>query len=183
VPSLRFRGEKVVVRPLRRADAELLARLLRDRRVVRFVPLRVRRETGAGFVDRVLGEQHRGEGFAFAIEESTSKEVVGQIRLFNWSRYNRDAEVGYWLLRSRWGRGLATEAVRLVCAFGFPSLRLHRIQAFAAVGNTRSDRLLRRLGFRCEGRSRQSFRSARGWGDERSYGLLRAEFLRRARRR
>ncbi|MFZ0831192.1 MAG: GNAT family N-acetyltransferase [Thermoplasmata archaeon] len=175
VPRLRGRG--VELRPLRPADAPALHLVLRDRRATRFLPPRVRRETGRQFVTRVLREERRGAGVAFAIVPLGSKEAIGQLRLFNWSPLNGEAEIGYWIRRKHWGRGFGTEAVRMACRFGFRAMSLHRIEAIVVVGNGGSRRILEKAGFRAEGRSRQASRIGPRWVDEWRFGLLRGELV------
>lgn len=140
------------------------------------LPPRVRRETGHEFVARVLKEQREGNGVAFAIRRRGSSDVMGQIRLMNWSPSERRAEVGYWIGRSYWGHGYATEAVQLVCGFGFRRMRLHRIDATVIESNSGSTRVLEKAGFRAEGILRDAARLDRGWADEVVYGLLRSEW-------
>ncbi|MCI4347891.1 MAG: GNAT family N-acetyltransferase [Thermoplasmata archaeon] len=149
--------------------------LLRDGRVTRLLPPRVRRETGRQFVTRVLREQRDGEGVSFAVRPLGSREVIGQIRLLNWSRSERTAEVGYWFRRKYWGRGFATDALRLTCRFGFAHMSLHRLEAIAVVGNVGSRRVLEHVGFRLEGRGRRAARLSGCWADEWRFGLLRGE--------
>lgn len=171
----RIEGTHVELRPLARSDATALGRILRDGRVTRFLPPVVRRETGKQFVARVLDGRRRGQGVPFVIVPLGAEEAIGQVRLFHWSRETRDAEIGYWLRRSVWGRGWATEAVRLACGFGFGCMRLHRIEALVLDGNDASRHVLERVGFRAEGRCRQSERLSRGWVDELRFGLLKGE--------
>ena len=47
---------------------------------------------------------------------------------------------------SRWGRGLATEAARSIIRYAFDHLGFERIESAADVPNTRSVRLMERLG-------------------------------------
>jgi RimJ/RimL family protein N-acetyltransferase len=168
-------GKRVTLRPLRLSDAHALNAVLRDRRVSRFLPPRVRDESGMQFVRRVLFEGKRDGVPAFAILPAGLEEVVGQIRFVDWSRSDRKAEVGYWLRRRFWGRGLGTEALLLVCRFGFGKMSLRRIEAKVLAGNLRSRRLLEKVGFRLEGQSRLSGRLAGRWVDEWTFGLLRGE--------
>lgn len=138
--------------------------------------MRVRRETGSRFVHRVLTEQRRDGGAAFAIRLNDGEETIGQIRLLNWAPTEREAEVGFWIRRKFWGRGYGTEALRLACRYGFRAMRLHRIEAIVVVGNMGSRRVLEKAGFRVEGRNRQSARLADRWVDTWRFGLLRREF-------
>ena len=55
-----------------------------------------------------------------------------------------------------WGYGLAPEAVRAVLRFGFLQLRLNRIEARYMEGNTRSRRVMEKVGMQFEGIQRES---------------------------
>jgi [ribosomal protein S5]-alanine N-acetyltransferase len=175
--GLVLQGRLVSLRPLRRSDGSALDRALHDGRVTRFLPPRVRRESGKQFVARILSEQHRGGGPAFAIRPTDTEQTVGQIRFLNWSPVERKAEVGFWMQRKYWGRGFGTEALQLICRYGFRSMSLHRIEAVVVVGNLGSRRALEKVGFREEGLSRRSLRLGDGWGDAWIFGLLRGELL------
>ncbi|MCI4318888.1 MAG: GNAT family N-acetyltransferase [Thermoplasmata archaeon] len=153
----------------------MLGRFLRDVQVVRMLPTRVRRETGSAWVDRVLREQRKGEGVTFAVLVADCSEVAGQVRFVNWSRAEKRAEVGCWLGRTYWGRGIASESLRLLCGFGFDHLELHRIEATVVEGNRRSLRMLESAGFRLEGRSRSAAWVGGRWVDELTLGLLQGE--------
>ena len=171
----RLRGPRIELRPLALSDAPALDRILWDGHVTRYLPPLVRRESGEEFVRRVLQGQRQGDGVAFVIVPRGVRDAVGQIRFFHWSRETRDAELGYWLRRSEWGQGWATEAVGLACRFGVRAMRLRRIEALVLDGNRASVRVLEKAGFHLEGRSRQSERLSRGWVDELRFGLLARE--------
>jgi len=59
----------------------------------------------------------------------------------------RSSELGYWLARPWWGRGIATAAARAACGYGFQTLGLDRIVAGAFVTNPASRRVLEKVGF------------------------------------
>jgi RimJ/RimL family protein N-acetyltransferase/catechol 2,3-dioxygenase-like lactoylglutathione lyase family enzyme len=72
------------------------------------------------------------------------------------------AELGYWIGRPYWGRGIATEAVRAVVAWGFGELGLRRIYALPYAHNGASCRVLEKCGFTLEGRlAASSFKEGR----------------------
>jgi RimJ/RimL family protein N-acetyltransferase len=60
--------------------------------------------------------------------------------------------------------------------FGFGELNLHRISAGVAVYNTRSIKLLERLGMQREGRGRESLPIRGEWVDNYRYAILESEF-------
>lgn len=55
-------------------------------------------------------------------------------------------EVGWRIAREHWGRGYAPEAARAALAHGFAALGLEEIVSFTATGNTKSRRVMEKLG-------------------------------------
>jgi RimJ/RimL family protein N-acetyltransferase len=63
---------------------------------------------------------------------------------------SEEIEIGWWLARAWWGRGLATEAARAALRDGFGRAGLQRIVAIAQPANTASIGIMRKLGMRFE---------------------------------
>jgi RimJ/RimL family protein N-acetyltransferase len=61
------------------------------------------------------------------------------------------AEIGYWLAKPFWGRGVMTAAVRAVCTHAFDELGLGKITAHVFSFNEASARVLVKAGFEQEG--------------------------------
>lgn len=66
------------------------------------------------------------------------------------------AEIGYWLGREFWGRGIATEVLTLVSQYLLTHTAVVRITAQVFVGNTASCRVLEKCGFIQEARLHQA---------------------------
>jgi [ribosomal protein S5]-alanine N-acetyltransferase len=96
-----------------------------------------------------------GNGCAWIIEDGASKTVIGAIRFNHFDKRWKAGEVGYELHPDWWGRGLMTEALRIVVPCGHRVFRLNRIEAWTLPGNKASDRVLEKAGFRYEGTLRQ----------------------------
>lgn len=77
-------------------------------------------------------------------DERGRETVVGQISCFKLD--GQDA-VGYWIAREHWGRGIATEALRLLLR----EVPVRPLHARAASTNTASIRVLERCGFKLIG--------------------------------
>jgi RimJ/RimL family protein N-acetyltransferase len=71
-------------------------------------------------------------------------------------------ELGYWIARTRWGQGIATEAGRALVAAARETLRLKRLVSGHFVDNPASGRVLEKLGFRPTGRVAPRHSLARG---------------------
>lgn len=66
------------------------------------------------------------------------------------------AEVGYWLARESWDRGIMTASVGAACRFAFDRMELAVIFASVIEGNVASEQVLLRNGFSFEGPVRLS---------------------------
>ena len=75
------------------------------------------------------------------------KEKVGSICLAFREKNRECAEVMYWLAPRGRGRGIATNAVRMLCQWAFHSLGLERVILKTLIGNTRSQLVAERVGF------------------------------------
>ena len=83
------------------------------------------------------------------------------------------AELGYGIARPFWGQGLVTEAANVVLQYGFDSLGLARIYAYAVVDNRASWKVMEKLGMQREGFLRRH-RTIRGeYVDDVLYSIVR----------
>lgn len=67
--------------------------------------------------------------------------------------------LGYWLGRPYWGLGYMTEAAQAVRAYAFEEMGIQLLSAYYFSANTRSQRVLEKLGMRYEGRLRAGGRT------------------------
>lgn len=84
--------------------------------------------------------------------------VVGSAGL---GEHDGEAELGYWIARDHWGRGIATEAAGAVLKIA-RTLGHRRIVAGHFTDNPASGKVLRKLGFLPTGRPGKRFSLARG---------------------
>jgi len=80
-----------------------------------------------------------------------SLEMIGFCGVGQW-RDSMDPEIGWWLARRCWGRGLATEAARIALKDAIERVQLDRIVSIAMPENTSSIRIMQKLGltFECD---------------------------------
>jgi RimJ/RimL family protein N-acetyltransferase len=118
-----------------------------------------------------------GQEVIFAIRDDEAKliGVVGADDLVPGTTHR--AEIGYWLARSYWGKGIMTEAVRAYVRYAFNELQLLRLTAHVFEGNAGSARVLEQNGFKLEGRLRKHISKDGQMLDGRLYGLLKEDFF------
>jgi ribosomal-protein-alanine N-acetyltransferase len=85
------------------------------------------------------------------------------------------AEVGYWLGRTHWGRGYATEALRAVAERAFATTETQRLEGRVFAWNEASGRVLEKAGFTREAVTRRSAFKDGVLLDEWIYARLRGE--------
>ncbi|HEU4699420.1 MAG TPA: GNAT family protein [Gemmatimonadales bacterium] len=145
-----------VLRPLVAADAAGLAAHADDREI--WLNLRDRfphpyRIADAEAFITAAAREPRPTTFGIVVDG----EAAGAIGLEPGDDIERyTAEVGYWLGRRFWGRGVMTDALRAVTDHAFAELGLHRVFAVPFVRNVASCRVLEKAGYVREGRMRRS---------------------------
>jgi RimJ/RimL family protein N-acetyltransferase len=143
--------DRLVLRRWRDEDREPFARLNADPIVMEHFPGRLSREKSDDFVDRIeAGFDERGYGL-WAVEVPGVTPFIGFVGL-NWATFDAPftpaLEVGWRLDRPYWGRGYATEGGRAALAFAFGELGVDEVVSFTTVRNSRSRRVMERLGLR-----------------------------------
>lgn len=149
-------GTTCVLRPLVAPDAQSLARHANDREI--WLNLRdgfphpYSVDDARAHISRVA-QQDPCTSLGIIVEGN----AVGSVSLRIGHDIERlNAEIGYWLGREFWGRGIMSEAVRLATTYGFQRLGMRRVFAVPFTRNTASHRVLEKSGYVLEGTMRHS---------------------------
>jgi RimJ/RimL family protein N-acetyltransferase len=142
---------RLKLRPLVAADAPTIHEYCSDWDVacrLARVPHPYPDELAETFIARQALDAAGGTAHVFAID------YVGRLAgVIGIERRERGAwDLGYWLGKPWWGRGLATEAARRITDFGFVDAGLDRIEARHHQDNLASGRVLAKCGFQEFGR-------------------------------
>ena len=153
---MEIRCPTCVLRPLVPGDAASLATHANDRDI--WQNLRDGFPHPYGIADAeayIAMVSQRWRHTSFGIE--VDGEVAGGISLRpgdDIARYT--SEIGYWLGRRHWGRGIVTDALRAATRHALTDLGMHRVFALPFVRNDASRRVLEKAGYVLEGRLRYS---------------------------
>ena len=167
----------LILRPLRRDDAEDLFSWSSDPEVARYVlwePHQDLRDTRA-YLRYMRGLYRSGQPSSWGMVLRETGAVIGTVGFMWLSEENRSAEVGYSLARPCWNRGLATQALSAVVCSAFSSLNLNRIEAQRDLRNPASGRVLEKCGFSQEGILRSRIRNKGEFIDVVLYAILRRD--------
>ena len=143
--------QRLVLRRFTMADVDNLVSLDADPGVMHFVtggmPTardEIENELLPGFLDYY--EQFEGYGFWAAIEKTTG-EFLGWFHFRPRGEAGPDeAELGYRLCKSAWGKGYATEGSRALISKGFTDFGVQRVVAETMVVHEASRRVMEKAG-------------------------------------
>lgn len=144
-----------LIRPFLPTDAEALARLADDREVWRNLrdafPHPYTKKDARAWI-RAATRQVPSMHFAICADG----ELAGGIGIIpRIDVHQGTAEIGYWLGRAFWGRGLMTAALGAFTDFAIGEFKLRRIFAGVFDWNPASARVLEKCGYGFEGRMRK----------------------------
>lgn len=166
--------QRLLLRPLRSDDSPGLFAVYSDHEAMKYwsaQPIRQLDEAAQMVADDL--DLQRGDSAAFwAIVLPRTGRVIGKFSLFYIDRQNRRAEVGYVINRKFWGKGYGTEVLGAMIEAAFVRFSLHRLEADIDPDNAASIALLRKFGFREEGRLRERWLLGEEWRDSIVMALL-----------
>jgi RimJ/RimL family protein N-acetyltransferase len=154
-------GELVVLRPYREEDLPHLKEAVDDPEIGRLTgsvnssdqveeyPLDKLREWYAT-------RNEQTDRLDLMVVDRATGTCVGEVVLNNWDRGNETCNFRIMLGPSGQGRGLGTEATRLLLGYAFEHLPLHRIELEVYAFNPRARRAYEKAGFVVEGRRRDA---------------------------
>ena len=174
IASHRIDTTRLRLRPPSAADATEIARLVGNVRVAHWlvrVPVPYRLEHARSWIDRSLDERAAGIGWPFLMERREDRALIGSIDLSIEDDRSSGA-LGYWIAESLWGQGYAAEAGAAMLQFAFDIIGLDEVTANVLPENSRSVRVLEKIGLHHLGR-REEETLERGKVDTEFFALRR----------
>lgn len=99
--------------------------------------------------------EKEGTGIWWAVCSPDNKLFYGGGGLNSLIKEHKKAEIGFWLLSDYWGKGFMTEAMPLICNYGFDKLGIHRIEGIVETENLLCKKAMEKLKFNHEGTMRE----------------------------
>ncbi|MBT2571057.1 GNAT family protein [Planococcus sp. ISL-110] len=174
-----MRGERVHIRFLSPEDAAEKLKLEKDNRnffeaysMTRypdFYTLLIQRE----MIEIYADQKENDQAYSFGIFENETGLLVGTISLVQVMRGPlQSAVLGYAMDKKHNNKGYTTEAVKLIVAYAFRKLALHRIEAGVMPGNDASIRVLEKAGFHKEGIAIKNVQINGQWRDHQVLAII-----------
>ena len=145
VPILK--GERLTIRPLMQNDAPALQELMDDTIVYRYLPtfLFEKNHGSAENVINHLYDECWKESIILGVFEKD--EFCGIMEMYGFKDPIHKISVGYRYLSRCWGRGIATEALKMIVDYLYDQTDIEIITASTMVENRSSANVLRKNGF------------------------------------
>jgi ribosomal-protein-alanine N-acetyltransferase len=138
---------RLILRPFREEDLDLLAPLMANPDFMRFSLGVYSREQTAAFLDKVINWQRFGLPTQFAVIHGADNRLIGYCGFLHQQVDATDEiEIAYRLDPDYWSRGLATEAATAVRDHAFRNLKLTRVISLIHPDNLPSRRVAEKNG-------------------------------------
>lgn len=171
-----FQGESIQLRLIRETDLETLFTCLSDiRNRGDYFPINLHPETGLRKQFQENGFWSEDKGLLLIINEAAA--LIGHIEFFKPVDYLDGYELSYLIYdTAERGKGVASEAVRLLTRYLFDTKKVNRVQLIIHPENVASKRVAEKNGFIHEGVMRGAWYHRGRYHDVEVYALLRREF-------
>ena len=174
----RLETHRLILRRFRAEDAgDMFGNWASDPEVTRFLtwPAHGSIDVTRMILNDWIPRYEDGGFFSWAIELKETGRAIGNISVVRLEEAIGEAEIGYCLGRTWWGRGIMPEALRAVIAYLFDTVGVNRIMAGHDVNNPKSGRVMEKAGMKEEGVRRGSGKNNRGICDVSCHALLRSD--------
>ena len=144
-----LQNERITLRRLTSADADALQELVDSPAVYRYLPtfLYEKKYPDVSCVIRHLYDECFEESIILGIFENENDRFCGLAEMYGYRDPIHKISVGYRLLESCWGRGIATEALKLMTEYLGNETDIEIITASTMIENQASANVLKKNGF------------------------------------
>ena len=166
-------GEKIYLRRLTEEDAsEVYVSWMNDPGVNQYLESRFYTQTiesTKAFIRSVTNDNN----YQFGIFVKETGKHIGNIKIGNINQYHKYADIGFLIGdKNFWGKGIATEAIKLATDFAFKTLGLHKLWGGAYSPNVGSIKAFMKNGYQQEGIKRSQYLCHGEYVDDIMYGKV-----------
>lgn len=142
--------ERLLLRQLNENDENEIFKLRSDERVNKYLSRSKASsvEEAREFITKINKGIQDNQSLYWAITFKEDTKLIGTVCLWNISKENDTAEIGYELIPDYHEKGLMQEALTKVIGFGFENMKLKAIEAYTHPHNDGSTKLLVKNNFK-----------------------------------
>lgn len=105
-------------------------------------------EDAINFINKINDNFEKNSSIYWVITRTNTKEFVGTICLYDFSKENNSCEIGYELLPKFQGQGIMKEATEKIIEYAFQTIQFQKIVAVTHKDNQNSSKLLEKFDFK-----------------------------------
>lgn len=172
---------KIFLRPVRLADAPLIARWFNDWENVKYMSTLVRcQKHTPATIRKSIREIDPGFERLFIVENEKESEPIGHAGIDNIDFRDKRGEI-FFLIgeKKEKGKGYGREIIRQLLDYAFHKLKLNSLLATVTIKNLPAQKVLEKAGFKRVGIRREFNYINRKFLDEIFYDILRKDYLKR----
>ena len=150
--NIRINGDRIYLRKVELSDVDQeYVDWLNDPDINQFLETRYEIQTNDLIKEYVTNVLNSKSEHLFAICDN-SKRHIGNIKLGPINFIHKFAEISLFIgNKNVWGTGIGTEAINILCDYGFSIMELHKITAGCYSNNLGSIKAFKKCGFSEEG--------------------------------
>ena len=152
---MKIETKRLIIRPFKKSDYKQVTACCNDYDVAKStmsIPIPFTDNDAKVFIESTLNTSKSDGTMELAVELKETKTVVGYIGLVGIYSQSKHAEIGYWVGKNYWNKGIATEAVKAMINYAFTELKLHSILAKHFENNLASGAVMKKCGMRYVGK-------------------------------
>ncbi|MFX1475235.1 MAG: GNAT family N-acetyltransferase [Promethearchaeota archaeon] len=174
-----LKGKRVTLRGVELTDVEEILKHFNDLEIRQFLgeAIPIAKPEEEEWVRSTWAQRREGRAHVFGIEFNETQQLIGTCGLHAISPIHRSTELGIAVWnKDYWGKGLGTEALRLLLDYAFNQLNLHRVWLRVIEDNERAIHIYLKVGFQHTGRLRQCVFKQGGYQDLLIMDILEDEY-------
>ena len=141
--------DRIVLNEIQQSDNFSIFDLRSNHEVIKYIkrpPYQTIKEANE-FIKKIQKGVANNDWINWKIRLTNNDTMIGSICIWNFSKDHKTAEIGYDLMPQYHGKGIMSEAMKLVLHYGFTHLKLDSILAYTDQRNIASKSLLKKHPF------------------------------------
>lgn len=173
----RLEGQRIILREYRKEDFPYIRNWVNDYEITKYLSNAFLYPHSVGNTENFINAMMEGKMKGFIIAHKDTEEYIGQLDLIEIDWVNRVGTIGVVIgTKENLGKGLGTEAIRLLQRFVFNKLNLNKLELDVRAFNKRAIRCYEKSGFKIEGVIRENHFENGKYTDTVKMGILKREW-------
>lgn len=158
IKESKHKTKRFILKPLKKSDYKIINKEVNDNNIheTTSIPKEQTIKNTQKFIKEEINNKK-----AFTYKIIYKKEFIGICSLT--IKDKKTAEIGYWIVKRQWGKGVATEVLTKLLEIGFEQLKLKLIYGMYLNSNYASKKVMLKNGFYNEVREKDFYKDGQAY--------------------